>query len=211
MLRRYAVTPLRRHHLTALSHLSHTARISIGQLWLGWVSSWASLPVQPGRMCSGSASDWRCACLLLRHVLTRIWNNFSSRIYHLLFTIYWFLALRRCSGEQARSPIYHLPFTVFVIVNVIVFVYYYTKIQNFHELCKKNTDKITMNHAISRQKKTNQAISRQNAPTAHQFFVPLSRVRKRKSTSWKSGVDTLKSTIRHFAQARRANERENDL
>ena len=35
--------------------------------------------------------------------------------------------------------------------------------------------------------------------TAHQFFVPLSRVRKRKSSSWKSGVNTLKTSTQHLS------------
>ena len=40
-------------------------------------------------------------------------------IYHLRFTIYDFLRSSRCSGEQARSPIYDLPVIVIVIVIVL--------------------------------------------------------------------------------------------
>ena len=81
------------------------------------------------------------------------------------------------------------------------------------------------NQAVSRQNKTNHATSRQTAPAVHQksvpllslrYFrsalliksvlshgtrlnVPLHRVKKEKSSSWKSGADTLKSRFRHFA------------
>ena len=88
---------------------------------------------------------------------------------------------------------------------------YLAKVQKNLELCKKNLyffRPITDNNW---QCATMSDKDWQCPTSIHQFFVPLQRVRKRKTTRWKSGVDTLKSTIRHFAQARRANERENDL
>ena len=111
-------------------------------------------------------------------------GNFSSRIYHF---------------NHLPFTISHLAFTanVFVIVNVIV--YYYAKVQKNHELCKKNLyffRTITDNNWLCA---TMSDKDWQCPPTAHQFFVPLSRVRKRKSTRWKSGVNTLKASTQHLS------------
>ena len=177
---------------TAPPHQSHTGRRSTSRRRVAASVSWAWRPTLPTSHSAVSSSGGRCCNSLRRRAPSHFSGNFSSCIYHLLFTIY-------------HLTIYHLPFTVFVIV------YYYAKLQKIHELCKKILYKFRPKIVKDCQRLPMSATVCQRLSTAHQFFVPLHRVRKRKSTSWKSGVNTLRNFIRHFAQARRANERENDL
>ena len=69
---------------------------------------------------AGSTNGRRCGYSPQQPPPTHTCSSFSSRISHLQFTIYHFVVIvfviviyhflrsSRCSGEQARSPIYHL-------------------------------------------------------------------------------------------------------
>ena len=95
---------------TAPPHQSHTGRRSTSRRRVAASASWAWCPTLPMSHSAGSTNGRRCGYSPQQPPPTHTCSSFSSRISHLPFTIYYlpFLALRRCSGEQARSPIYHL-------------------------------------------------------------------------------------------------------
>ena len=142
-------------HTTIPLHLSHTDCISNGQLGQGWVSSWASLPVQPVEACSDSASGWRCACWLLQHVPTRIWNSFSSSSLLINF------ALQRYEkvSTKANKNCFNLLCRAIVPSTKL-------KVQKIYELCKKFPDKITPYHAKTRQIAPYRAKTRQRVTSS---------------------------------------------
>ena len=119
---------------TAPPHQSHTGRRSTSRRRVAASVSWAWRPTLPTSHSADATSGGRCCNSLRRLSPSHFSGNFSSRIYHLLFTIYHFLRSSRCSGEQARSPIYHLRSSSSLSSS---FIYYSTKVQKIHELCKK--------------------------------------------------------------------------